>query len=89
MYRKKEIIRKIKKKNNSLINKFDNEPIIMPSLLNKEGRAKFPENIREGDWICLFCKNLNFAFRIRCNRCGLLLQSSLNVFYHNNEQMNQ
>lgn len=26
---------------------------------------------REGDWICNSCKNLNFAFRINCNRCHL------------------
>ena len=24
---------------------------------------------REGDWICPECKNLNFAFRLYCNRC--------------------
>ena len=26
---------------------------------------------REGDWICPACKNLNFAFRVVCNRCKL------------------
>ena len=25
--------------------------------------------IRRGDWICKFCLNLNFHFRILCNRC--------------------
>lgn len=25
---------------------------------------------REGDWICVHCKNLNFSFRAVCNRCG-------------------
>lgn len=24
---------------------------------------------REGDWICSYCHNLNFAFRKKCNRC--------------------
>ena len=24
---------------------------------------------KKGDWICLLCHNLNFAFRTRCNRC--------------------
>ena len=27
---------------------------------------------REGDWICKFCNNLNFAFRKECNRCKLV-----------------
>ena len=26
---------------------------------------------REGDWVCNNCKNLNFAFRVECNRCQL------------------
>ncbi len=26
---------------------------------------------REGDWVCQNCKNLNFAFRVECNRCQL------------------
>lgn len=26
---------------------------------------------REGDWVCSRCKNLNFAFRVVCNRCRL------------------
>ena len=34
----------------------------------KKGKA-FTE--RNGDWICSSCKNLNFAFRIICNRCHL------------------
>ena len=27
---------------------------------------------REGDWKCVVCHNLNFAFREECNRCGLI-----------------
>jgi len=26
---------------------------------------------RQGDWICTRCKNLNFSFRIVCNRCKI------------------
>jgi len=27
------------------------------------------ENNKKGDWICSFCKNLNYSFRKICNRC--------------------
>jgi len=26
---------------------------------------------RAGDWVCMKCKNLNFSFRIICNRCKI------------------
>jgi len=26
---------------------------------------------RQGDWVCTRCKNLNFSFRIMCNRCKI------------------
>ena len=26
-------------------------------------------NIRKGDWLCPKCNNINFSFRIRCNKC--------------------
>jgi hypothetical protein len=35
----------------------------------REKKASFIE--RQGDWVCLRCKNLNFSFRIACNRCKL------------------
>lgn len=34
---------------------------------NKNTKAKVSE--RAGDWNCLKCKNLNFSFRNKCNRC--------------------
>jgi len=44
-------------------------------ILIKEKKGKhFIE--RNGDWICSSCKNLNFAFRIICNRCHLLKDDS-------------
>lgn len=45
-------------------------------MLNKDEKTKLPFEIRVGDWICLYCNNLNFSFRIKCNRCGLLRKSS-------------
>ena len=66
------------RKNNILRNKFDDdvEPTIMLSIMNNEEKTKLPLEIRVGDWICLYCNNLNFSFRIKCNRCGLLRKSS-------------
>jgi hypothetical protein len=66
------------KKNNSIRNKFDDdvEPIVMMPIMNKEEKTKLPFEIRVGDWICLYCNNLNFSFRIKCNRCGLLRKST-------------
>ena len=26
---------------------------------------------RQGDWICMRCQNLNFSFRVVCNRCKI------------------
>jgi hypothetical protein len=39
---------------------------IKNNIINKR---KFTE--RHGDWICSKCKNLNFSFRMKCNRCQL------------------
>ena len=38
---------------------------------------------REGDWLCPKCKNLNFAFRILCNRCKLDKPSGINQIQPN------
>lgn len=35
------------------------------------------KTIREGDWICMFCQNLNFSFRSECNRCQANASSQL------------
>mmetsp|Transcript_18800 Transcript_18800/g.34090 ORF Transcript_18800/g.34090 Transcript_18800/m.34090 type:complete len:150 (+) Transcript_18800:67-516(+) len=35
---------------------------------------KYPSAIKkrvEGDWNCVYCNNLNFAFRANCNRCSM------------------
>ena len=28
-------------------------------------------NFKKGDWLYQFCRNINFSFRKRCNRCGI------------------
>ena len=32
-------------------------------------QVKRPDSGRNGDWVCLLCNNLNFAFRKNCNKC--------------------
>ena len=39
-------------------------------------RKKRPFVERDGDWICLNCKNLNFSFRTTCNRCKITKEES-------------
>ena len=34
-----------------------------------KGRAVKKLHEKKGDWVCGFCKNLNFSFRTKCNRC--------------------
>ena len=48
---------------NSLISFPLNSPFLSSALLPKAN------NFRAGDWICLSCRNLNFSFREKCNRC--------------------
>jgi hypothetical protein len=36
------------------------------------GYPQYPQQQRAGDWKCVICYNVNFAFRTECNRCGLI-----------------
>ena len=60
-------------KNNFSCSNFQNQSYFSKSNgypTNEKKRNKhFIE--REGDWICNKCQNLNFAFRLQCNRCQL------------------
>ena len=47
------------------------------SVKKKKNQKKFES--REGDWNCYFCKNLNFSFRKKCNKCGILKKDSENL----------
>ena len=42
---------------------------------NKNKKKGFQE--RRGDWKCALCHNLNFAFRMKCNRCQALKEKSI------------
>lgn len=45
--------------------------VMNPLDLQAEKKKKKPFVERVGDWVCLKCKNLNFSFRLACNRCQL------------------
>ena len=46
--------------------------------INKIDKKKsFQE--RKGDWVCLLCINLNFAFRTKCNICGSNKEESAKI----------
>jgi hypothetical protein len=42
------------------------------SIKKKKKKNKKIFEEREGDWNCYFCKNLNFSFRKKCNKCGVI-----------------
>jgi hypothetical protein len=49
-----------------------------PRPKKKKLKIKAKKNFeeREGDWVCYYCKNLNFSFRDNCNRCNALKNDS-------------
>ena len=63
-------------------NKFDN------GKKNKQKNKKFFE-VREGDWRCSNCNNLNFSFRNKCNRCSLPKELSQSMDPMNPQAFNQ
>jgi Zn-finger in Ran binding protein and others len=48
---------------------------------NQDGKKKKKPFVeRFGDWVCIKCKNLNFSFRVICNRCQLTKIESDKLF---------
>ena len=45
---------------------------------SKKAGEKKPFDRRKGDWVCSECHNLNFAFRVECNRCKLPKPNNIN-----------
>ena len=58
--------------NKNTNNAFDYE------LKLKNRKKKFIE--RKGDWRCSKCKNINFSFRDKCNKCQISKEESENFF---------
>lgn len=65
---------------------FSNFPNYGINKVYKRKQNTFTE--REGDWICNNCKNLNFSFRVECNRCKLPKDSNTNSKICTNEENN-
>ena len=63
--------------------------IIPIQALKKNQKMKKPFEIREGDWTCSDCSNLNFAFRVKCNRCGISKEVSEQKRINNNNEQEQ
>ena len=51
----------------------------------KKKNKEFVE--REGDWPCYRCKNINFAFRNKCNKCKMLKEESEIKFVKAGEEL--
>ena len=49
-------------------------------------KKKKPLIERKGDWQCPLCHNLNFAFRVSCNRCKLPKEMYLNYSMKQKQQ---
>lgn len=54
---------------------------------NKKKKKKKEFVEREGDWSCYRCKNLNFSFRVKCNKCGFPREESEKKFNEVGEQL--
>jgi hypothetical protein len=68
-------------KNNCVVRQLTfNEAQSKPVVIEK----KKPFQERAGDWTCAKCRNLNFSFRVVCNRCQLSKNESSKI----NEEKN-
>jgi hypothetical protein len=53
----------------NIYNNLDKKEYIKDKNKNENKKKNFEE--RKGDWLCIFCNNLNFSFRTKCNRCKM------------------
>ena len=68
--------------NNNIGNKFGQLPLnfsrgnYQKNNVDKKKKKKQEFVEREGDWSCYRCKNINFSFRNKCNKCLLSKEES-------------
>ena len=77
---------------NKMGNKFDQIPMnylkYNNCLKNNKKKKKKKEFIeREGDWSCYRCKNINFSFRDKCNKCQFSREESEKKFIEAGEAL--
>jgi hypothetical protein len=65
--------------NTSINNQYENDHQNSNSN-NDSTKKKKPFVERAGDWVCIKCKNLNFSFRVVCNRCQLPKKESQKIY---------
>ena len=71
---------------NTLFFTYNEEPNNIPGNIHKLNKKNYinaknkkkPFDKRKGDWYCPKCNNLNFAFRINCNRCKMPKPNNIN-----------
>jgi len=58
-----------KESNDQIYNNYNTNIEKSKNKLKKEINKNGDQSFREGDWICPNCENLNFSFRVLCNKC--------------------
>ena len=64
-------------KNNNNVNNYKDISYRKNNLHNFSQNNKNKKNKK--DWICPFCYNLNYSFRVKCNRCKMNKETSINI----------
>ena len=86
--------KKISKLKRKLENKKKEQMKLQQSTKKDDDEKKKKLKERKGDWICAKCGNLNFSFRIICNRCQLpkkdsdILNTPMSLQYNDNMMYN-
>ena len=86
--------KKISKLKRKLENKKKEQMKLQQSTKKDDDEKKKKLKERKGDWTCAKCGNLNFSFRIICNRCQLpkkdsdIINTPMSLQYNDNMMYN-